>query len=428
MNYKETLDYLYAKLPMFTRVGSTAIRPGLKNIEAFCSKLGSPEKKFKSIHIGGTNGKGSTSHMLASIFQKAGYKTGLYTSPHLVDFRERIRVNGTMIPQTEVVNFVESNKDYIESLQPSFFEVTVALAFNYFAEQEVDIAIIEVGLGGRLDSTNIIQPELSIITNISKDHTNLLGNTLGEIANEKAGIIKENTPVIIGEYAEETAPVFQEKAESTSSKILFANQQYSILVNSTTNSFLSVDVYKGEKVYLKNLELDLTGTYQSKNILGVIAAVDLLNLGGWTLSEQHLRDALKEVKSATGLLGRWHKLSDNPLSYCDTGHNEAGIQEVLKNIDNITYTNLHFVIGMVKDKDISTVLSLLPKKATYYFCKPEMERGMDPVELQQMANKYNLTGNVCNSVPKAYESAQQNCAINDLIFVGGSTFVVAEII
>lgn len=413
---------------MFTRVGSTAIRPGLKNIEEFCAKLQSPEKKFKSIHIGGTNGKGSTSHMLASIFQKAGYKTGLYTSPHLVDFRERIRIDGEMIPQQEVVDFIDSNSALIESLQPSFFEVTVAMAFNYFANQKVDIAIIEVGLGGRLDSTNIIKPELSIITNISKDHTNLLGNTLGEIATEKAGIIKDHIPVIIGEYAEETATVFQEKAKSTSSEIIFADQHYTTLVKSSKNTFLSLDVFKEQEIYLENLELDLTGTYQNKNIKGVIAAIDILNSGDWKLSEQNLRDALKEVKSATGLLGRWHKLSDNPLSYCDTGHNEAGIMEVMKNIENIPYTNLHFVIGMVKDKDISTILSLLPKKATYYFCKPEMERGMDPFELQQMAKKYNLTGEVYNDVKKAFEAAKQNYMLKDLIFVGGSTFVVAEII
>lgn len=428
MNYTETLDYLYARLPMFTRMGSSAIRPGLKNIKLFSKQLNYPEKKFKCIHVGGTNGKGSTSHMLAAILQKAGYKTGLYTSPHLVDFRERMRINGEMISKEKVVAFVKQHKDFIEEISPSYFEVTVAMAFQFFAQEEVDIAVIEVGLGGRLDSTNIIQPELSVITNISKDHTNLLGNTLEEIAFEKAGIIKNNRPVIISEFAHESAPVFIKKAASTQSQLLFADKTYDIDKTHKSNEYLCLDVLKEGEKYYEKLSLDLNGSYQSKNILGVIAATDQLTQLGWHISEENIRSALMDVKGSTGLTGRWHKLSDNPLSYCDTGHNEAGMQEVIKNIQTTPHNQLHFVIGMVKDKDISTVLNLLPQNARYYFCKPAMERGLDEQELQHLAAALQLCGTSYTSVNAAYNAAKKAYKAGDLIFIGGSTFVVAEIL
>ncbi len=428
MTYQETIEYLYSRLPMFTKVGSSAIKPGLNNIIAFCSVLGNPEKKIKTIHVGGTNGKGSSSHMLAAIFQSAGYKTGLYTSPHLVDFRERIRVNGEMMPEDKVVSFVAQHKNLIEDLKPSFFETTVAMAFNYFANEQVDIAIIEVGLGGRLDSTNIIHPELSLITNISKDHTNILGNTIPEIAFEKAGIIKQKTPVIIGEYEEESAAVFIEKANSTESKLLFADKELRAEIIATDKHFLSLHIYDAKKLIFHKLELDLTGTYQQKNILGVIACVLELRNQGWELPDDKVRIALSNTKKLTGLAGRWHKLADKPLTYCDTGHNEAGIKEVLLNIQNTTFTQLHIVMGMVKDKDVSTVLNLLPKNAIYYFCAPAIERSLPFNELQQQAANFNLKGLAYNSVKAAYQAAKQNAHAEDLIFIGGSTFVVAEIL
>ena len=428
MDYKETLEYLYSRLPMFTRVGAIAFKKDLHNTVALCKSLDDPQNKFKSIHVGGTNGKGSTSHMLASIFQQCGYKTGLYTSPHLLDFRERIRINGEMISQDFVVDFTSEIKGLIDDIDPSFFEVTVAMAFSYFAENEVDIAIIEVGLGGRLDSTNIITPELSIITNISLDHTNLLGSTLREIAIEKAGIIKKNIPVIIGEYHADTAEIFIQKAAEENSEITFADQALKIVDPTFTDDTLTATVNNANETLFKDLQLDLGGSYQLKNVLSVISAVELLGKQGYNLGEEEVFSALKDVKKLTGLQGRWYVISQDPLTICDTGHNEAGIQEVVSNLNRLKYKKLHIVLGMVKDKDITSVLQRLPKTATYYFCSPDLERALPSSELKFLAHAQELLGESYKSVIDAFDHAKLNASKDDVIFIGGSTFVVAEVL
>jgi len=369
MNYNETLEYLYAQLPMFTRVGQSAFKANLDNTIALCDLLDNPQNKFKSLHIGGTNGKGSTSHMLAAILQTAGYKIGLYTSPHLKDFRERIRINGQMITEQEVVDFVAEHAKDFETINPSFFEMTVALAFNLFANEQVDIAVIEVGLGGRLDSTNIITPLLSVITNIGWDHMNILGDTLQLIAAEKAGIIKPNIPVVIGEKQPEVADIFTQKAKLENSALTFASEEWEVeevngqwsMVNGF-DYFLDVTATKNSQLTTHHLQLDLPGTYQLKNIKTVLCAVDELRLQGFHITDDHIKTALSQVKTLTGLHGRWEIINQSPLTICDTGHNAEGIQEVLKNIARVPYARLHFVIGMVNDKDSSKVLSALPKK------------------------------------------------------------------
>lgn len=432
MDYAQTIQYLYEQLPVFTRIGASAYKEDLHNTIELCKRLGDPQDKFKSIHVGGTNGKGSTSHMLAAILQVAGYKTGLYTSPHLVDFRERIRVNGEMISQQTVIDFVEQHRADFEDIKPSFFEMTVGLAFNVFAKEQVDIAVIEVGLGGRLDSTNIITPLLSIITNIGWDHMNILGDTLQLIAAEKAGIIKPGIPVIIGEKQDEVADVFIRKAKQQNARISFASHLYNSRVK-TQNSkafdqLLEVELTQNTQHTAHNLQLDLTGSYQLKNVKTVLSAVDELRLQGFTITNEHIKTALYQVKKLTGLHGRWEVLSNNPLTICDTGHNPEGIQEVLKNIAAVNYTQLHFVIGMVNDKDSSKVLSMLPKDALYYFCKPDIPRGLDAESLKLKADSFSLYGNAYSSVKAALQSAQKNAQKNDLVFVGGSTFVVAEVV
>jgi dihydrofolate synthase/folylpolyglutamate synthase len=428
MNYEQTLDYLYSKLPMFTRVGAVAFKKDLHNTIVMCEKLGNPQDKFKTIHVGGTNGKGSTSHMLAAIFQQAGFKTGLYTSPHLKDFRERIRINGTMISRDFVVDFVASQSDIIEELSPSFFEVTVAMAFSYFETEQVDIAIIEVGLGGRLDSTNIIIPELSVITNISLDHTNILGNTLPEIAAEKAGIIKRRIPVVIGERHQETDQIFIKKAEETGSEIVFADEQLNVQYFERENERLNLSVGDKDHVLFQGLALDLTGSYQLKNILTVIQSILVLNKSGYQISDEDIRRALSSVKQLTGLQGRWQVLGTDPLIICDTGHNTAGITEVVQNIRETPHDHLHIVIGMVKDKDIGGVLKLLPPEARYYFCQPDLERALPAAELARQALDHQLIGDVFQSVQLALTAAKNDANDDDLIFVGGSTFVVAEVL
>lgn len=428
MNYKQTIDYLYSKLPMFTRVGTVAFKKDLHNIVAMCENLGNPQTRFKTIHVGGTNGKGSTSHMLAAIFQQAGYKTGLYTSPHLKDFRERIRINGEMVAEDFVTDFVNQQQSIIEKINPSFFEATVAMAFSFFAKEQVDIAIIEVGLGGRLDSTNIITPELSVITNISLDHTNILGNTLPEIAVEKAGIIKPGIPVVIGEKQLESAQVFIKKAAETESRIFFADQELHVANTSRQKEYLNTSVYKGFELLYKDLELDLNGFYQLKNVLTVLQAIAILKEKGYKITDDHIYDALKHVKDLTGLQGRWQKLSEHPLIICDTGHNIAGITEVMQNIYTTDHERLHIVIGMVKDKDISGVLALLPVHADYYFCQPQLERALPAVDLAAQAKKYDLNGQTFDTVALAVQAAKRNAGANDLIFIGGSTFVVAEVL
>jgi dihydrofolate synthase/folylpolyglutamate synthase len=435
MDYKTTLDYLYSQLPMFTRDGPSAFKNDLINTIELCKRLGDPQTKFKSVHIGGTNGKGSTSHMLAAILQLAGYKTGLYTSPHLRDFRERIRINGEMISEQHVIDFVEQHRTDFEDIKPSFFEMTVGMAFDAFAREKVDIAIIEVGLGGRLDSTNIITPLLSVITNIGWDHVNMLGDTLQLIAAEKAGIIKPGIPVIVGEYQPEVVDVFTNKATLENAPISFASEHWEVLKSGVRspkseaiNEYLDFKVKKDSGLKTFDLRLDLPGTYQLKNVKAVLSVVEELRGQGFTITDDHIRTALSQVKKLTGLHGRWEVLNHHPLTICDTGHNPEGITEVLKNIEDVPFTNLHFVIGVVNDKDISKILAMLPKNATYYFCKPDIPRGLDAESLKQKAESFGLHGNPYPSVKSALQNAQQNAGDNDLIFVGGSTFVVAEIV
>lgn len=436
MYYKETLQYLYSRLPMFSKEGQAAMKPGLQNIIKFCQKLGNPEEKFKSIHVGGTNGKGSSSHMLAAVLQKAGFKTGLYTSPHLRDFRERICINGEMISENAVIDFVKTNRQFIEEIEPSFFEVTVAMAFEHFALHKVDIAIIEVGLGGRLDSTNIIQPEISLISNIGYDHMNILGNTLAEIAIEKAGIIKTKTPVIISQRQEEIQEIFINKSSELESSLTFASDDWEITRSSLQNTntdLLKVEIKQKSTnenpiFKFKSLELDLTGSYQLKNLAGVLSTLKQLKTLGYVISDQNIKSALGSVKTLTGLMGRWQTLGKKPLTICDTGHNEDGIKEVLKNIRLSKFNNLHMVIGMVKDKDISKILALLPQEAKYYFCQPNIPRAKSADELYAEAMQFGLKGDCFESVNSALEAAKRNALEDDLIFIGGSTFVVAEIV
>ncbi len=426
--YQETLNYLYSQLPMFTRIGSAAYRNDLDNTLALCKALDNPERKFKTIHIAGTNGKGSCSHMLASILQEAGYKTGLYTSPHLKDFRERIKINGEMISQEKVIKFVAEHKALFETVNPSFFEMTVALCFDYFAEEKVDIAIIETGLGGRLDSTNIIKPLLSIISNIGLDHTDLLGDTLPKIASEKAGIIKPKTPVIIGEYQPETFPVFMEKARVDESPICLANQKVNILYFKSSLNHAAFDVQFQFGELWKNVFCDMNGIYQQKNIGTVLSALEPIRLAGFKITERDTREGLLHVKKNTGLMGRWQMLSTQPLTICDTGHNEHGIAYIIKQIADQKYTNLHMVIGMVKDKDIDKVLAMLPKKAIYYFTKANLPRALDEKELQSKAITFGLQGKTYATVTEAKDAAKLAAQKDDMIFIGGSTFVVGEAI
>jgi len=434
MDYPQTLQYLYDQLPMFTRVGASAYKEDLDNTIELCKRLGNPQHQFKSVHIAGTNGKGSTSHMLAAVLQVAGYKTGLYTSPHLRDFRERVRINGQMISEEQVIGFVAAHQRDFEDIQPSFFEMTVGLAFDIFAKEQVDIAIIEVGLGGRLDSTNIISPLLSVITNIGWDHMNILGNTLQLIAAEKAGIIKPGIPVIIGEYQPEVADIFLRKAAKEETEISFASDEWESEVRSleskvNVTQYLDLTIHKKDsRLQTIDLQLDLPGTYQLKNVKTVLSAVEQLRLQGFVITTEHLQTALRQVKTLTGLHGRWEVLSTHPLTICDTGHNPDGIQEVLKNIAATPYEHLHFVMGMVNDKDISKVLAMLPKNATYYFCKPDIPRGLEAENLQQQAEAFGLHGDTYPTVKQALQSAQKAAKKADLVFVGGSTFVVAEIV
>lgn len=421
---------------MFSKVGDSAIKKDLTNTLKLCNYLNNPQDKFKSIHIAGTNGKGSTSNMLASVLQSAGYKTGLYTSPHLLDFRERIRVNGEMISEDKVIEFVSENQKFIESIQPSFFEVTVALAFKYFADQNVDIAVIETGLGGRLDSTNVINPILSIITNISLDHVSMLGNSFEEIAFEKAGIIKNKIPVIISERSDSTSPIFLEKANTTQSKIIFASDEWDAEILEKNNNDILIKVHKTQAKSSTSIQpndnqsleirLDLPGSYQLKNLKGVLSAVEELKKSGFTILENDLFYALSHVKELTGLRARWQMLSEKPLIICDTGHNEAGWEQVLLNINQTTFRNLHMVIGVMKDKNSDSLLNLLPTNATYYFCNADIQRALPAEELANNAADKNLSGKVYPTVTAAVNSARNQAQDEDLIFIGGSNFIVAE--
>jgi dihydrofolate synthase / folylpolyglutamate synthase len=431
MTYQQTLDYLYSQLPMFQRVGAAAYKADLNNTIEICKLLQHPENKFRSVHIAGTNGKGSTSHMLASVLQEAGLKVGLYTSPHLKDFRERIKINGQMIPEKNVVDFVENYKNDFEKIQPSFFEMTVGLAFDYFANEKVDIAVIEVGLGGRLDSTNVISPLISVITNISFDHTALLGNTLEKIAEEKAGIIKSGIPVVIGETVPETKPVFERKGNERNAPLTFAEENIeadNVRQHNSDQPLLVLDIKKKGEMMYTDLVSELSGIYQQKNIITVLTAIEELNKKGFLLSEDTIRRGIKNTIKNTGLLGRWQVLSKRPLTIADTGHNESGIREVLKQIELTPFKQLHFVLGMVNDKDISTVLKLLPANAIYYFCKANIPRALNAEELARQAGELGLKGAVYSSVTEAMTAAKLKADTGDLVFVGGSTFTVAEVV
>jgi dihydrofolate synthase/folylpolyglutamate synthase len=425
MNYVQTLEYLFTQLPMFSRVGAAAYKPDLTNTIKLCEALGNPQQQFKSIHVAGTNGKGSTSHMLASILQTAGYKTGLYTSPHLVDFRERIKIDGVYCSKEFVVEFTQKIKPLIATIQPSFFEITVAMAFSYFAEQKVDIAVIEVGLGGRLDSTNIITPEVSIITNIGLDHTQFLGDTISQIASEKAGIIKKDVPCIVSEYTEETKPVFDAAAIHTS--LAYGSELFTILDIKYAHDYLGVQVLNKKTEDVQTYQLDLNGSYQAKNVQGVLGAIGILQTKGWQISNQHILDGLSHVKKNTGLYGRWQIIGTNPTTVVDVAHNVAGIQTLLAQIKLVNHQQLHIVFGMVKDKDIDSVLALLPTQATYYFTQAQIERAIDATELQQKASEHGLTGNVYANVNEAISAAQKQAQATDLIVVCGSVFLVGEI-
>jgi dihydrofolate synthase/folylpolyglutamate synthase len=413
---------------MFSKLGESAYKKDLHNTISLCAFLGNPQHQFKTIHVAGTNGKGSTSHMLAAIFQAAGYKTGLYTSPHLKDFRERIKVNGQVCSEEFVVSFTHHIEPKIQEISPSFFEITVAMAFDYFAKQQVDIAIIEVGLGGRLDSTNIIDPELSVITNIGFDHMNLLGQRLEEIAFEKAGIIKQGKPVVIGETIVETKPVFLAKADSCQAQIHFAKDYFQITDFETKSGHLLVSVNKLNNQEHHQFELDLPGYYQTKNLLTVLTAVEQLQKQGWKLNHSIVVHALKQVKNLTGLHGRWEVIADHPLTVLDVGHNEDGIKEIVKQIELTGKQSLHIVIGMVKDKEIDKALQLLPKHASYYFTKAAIPRALNQILLLEQAASFGLVGNAYPTVIEAYKAAKNHAEKDDLILICGSVFVVAELL
>ena len=419
--YPEALKFLYDNLPMFQRVGAAAYKKDLTNTRRLCELLGNPQDKFRTIHIAGTNGKGSSSHMLASVLSEAGHKTGLYTSPHLKEFTERIRINGKDISRQFVVGFVDRIEAAIHEIKPSFFEITVAMAFDYFANQKVDIAVIETGLGGRLDSTNVIDPMVALITNIGMDHSDLLGDTLTMIASEKAGIIKRSKPVVIGEFQSEVADVFIARANEQSSELHFASHEFSI-----SRAGEALNISRNGELVFNELFLPLKGHYQAKNLLGVLKTLDLL-AREMQITEAHIRRGLERVIDNTRLKGRWQKLSEKPMMICDTAHNPDGMREVLQQIRSMQFDHLHVVIGMVKDKDVSEILSMMPKQASYYFCRASIPRAMDPNVLREKALAFGLHGEVIPDVNEAKRCALNNAAANDFVFIGGSTFVVAEL-
>lgn len=425
MNYKECIEYLYNCAPLFQNIGKDAYKEGLDNTMALDKHFNHPHRKFKSIHIAGTNGKGSCSHTIASILQSAGYKVGLYTSPHLVDFRERIRINGEMIPEESVIEFVTKEKEFFEPLHPSFFELTTALAFKHFADNNIDIAVVETGLGGRLDCTNIITPELCVITNISFDHTQFLGDTIEKIAKEKAGIIKSGVPVVIGESVPESKEVFNKKAEEEQSPIIFADESDEITgfeitkMNGIRYTSKTLGVFHGE----------LGGEYQIKNTATIISAISELRKTGISICTENIIDGFKNVSKSTGLMGRWQTINNKPLTICDTGHNIAGISYIVNQLKNYSdKLSLRIVFGMVNDKDINGVLQIMPKDAEYYFCQAQVKRAKNSEELKACAEKYGLNGKTFATVGEAYEKAIEESDENDMVFVGGSSFVVADLL
>ncbi|RLD45661.1 MAG: bifunctional folylpolyglutamate synthase/dihydrofolate synthase [Bacteroidetes bacterium] len=430
MNYKETIVWLFSQLPMFQRVGKAAYKADLKTTVDLLNALGNPQEKFKAIHVAGTNGKGSVCHLLASILQEAGYKTGLYTSPHLKDFRERIRLNGKVIPQERVVEFVKTNQKAFDKLKPSFFEMTVGMAYNYFADEQVDFAVLETGMGGRLDSTNISNPIVTVITNIGYDHQQFLGDELIEIAREKAGIIKQNIPLVVGKKQVGVKDVFEEVASQKNAAITYTDDHFEFRKIETTNKSQQLfDIWLDGELFLEKMDSPLLANYQAGNMATTLQTVSLLQESGLIqLTSEIIRNGMQKVLENTGLQGRWQTLSSNPLTICDTGHNPEGIQAVIEQIGSKDFEHLHFVFGMVNDKSPETILYLLPKHATYYFCKADIPRGMNAVELKEAAFKAGLRGQSFNSVTDAYNSAINNAGVNDLVFVGGSTFVVAEVL
>jgi dihydrofolate synthase / folylpolyglutamate synthase len=424
MTYQETLDYLFNALPMFQRIGAAAFKKDLSNTVALCEHLGNPQNRFKSIHIAGTNGKGSTSHAICSVLMEAGYKVGLYTSPHLKSFTERIKINGVEIPEEEVINFVITNKAFLEDLKPSFFEMTVGMAFWIFAKEKVDIAVIEVGMGGRLDSTNVINPEVSVITNIGYDHMQFLGDTLEKIAGEKAGIIKSETPVIISERQPETSPVFEKTANEKNAPLYFAEDFYSISKKGVQDK-ISFEIIDGLKSFF--IEMDLKGNYQQKNLAGILQTITVLQKLGYRITQSQINKGLGRIVKNTGLKGRWQVLGMDPWIICDTGHNEDGIKYIVDQLNEYTFNQLYMVIGMVNDKEVSKVLELLPKDAQYIFCQANIPRAMEAEELAIIGAARGLMGKVIKDVNEGISFAKKNATESDLIFIGGSTFVVAEI-
>ena len=424
MDYKETIEYLFNSAPLFQNIGAGAYKEGLYNTKVLDEHFAHPHLSFKTIHVAGTNGKGSCSHTIASVLQEAGYKVGLYTSPHLVDFRERIRVNGKPISEQYVIDFVEHERAFFEPLHPSFFELTTAMAFKFFADEKVDVAVIEVGLGGRLDCTNIITPDVSVITNISFDHVQFLGDTLAKIAGEKAGIIKPNIPVVVGETTPETKPVFISKAEEQNAPIIFAEEQDEVM----GECLLAKGGFDYQAKTFGLITAELGGLCQTKNTRTIIEALKQLIGKGYRITRQNVADGFASVCKNTGLMGRWQKLSDKPKVICDTGHNVGGIQYIVKQLELQEYDNLRIVMGMVNDKDISTVLSMMPKHAVYYFTQASVKRAMPCRDFKAKAAGYGLEGDAYPTVRQAYEAALHDASQNDLVFVGGSSFIVADLL
>ncbi len=428
MTYQQTLDYLFTKLPMYSRIGAAAFKEDLTNTITLCAALDNPHKKFKSIHIAGTNGKGSTSHMLAAILQSAGYKTGLYTSPHLKDFRERIKLNGEMIPEQVVVDFVARIQPLIIAIEPSFFEITVAMAFHFFAQQQVDIAVIEVGLGGRLDSTNIILPELSVITNIGWDHMNMLGDSLEKIAFEKAGIIKPGVPVVVGETLPITRSVFSAKAEMEKAPVIFAAEDSYVPEWQEAAYTLQLTVADKHNDEHRNYELDLQGIYQTKNVVTVLAAVKEMQQQGWKISEAAIQTGLRHTRKITGFHGRWDIIHRQPMLVLDVGHNEDGIKQIAEQLEITEHDQLHIIIGLVKDKEADKVLSLLPKQAHYYFTRAQIPRALPEDQLAKKGNSIGLAGAHYPDVNTALKQAFARANKQDLILICGSVFLVGEVV
>jgi len=427
--YNETLKYLYQQLPMYQRQGAAAFKKDLGNIIRLDEGLGHPHRSFPTVHVAGTNGKGSSCHMLAAIFSSAGYKTGLYTSPHFRDFRERIRIDGQLMERHAVVDFVSDHRELIESVSASFFEITVAMAFWYFSREKVDIAIIETGLGGRLDSTNIITPELSLITNIGWDHMNFLGDTLPLIAAEKAGIIKSRVPVVISETQEETAPVFREKARKLNAPIYFADQHYRVQQLHTLKRSAQYRIEREGQVWLQVLNVQAIGKYQEKNLAGVLQAVECLRASGhWKIPAEALTGGLRYLQHRSGFQGRWQYLKGSPRTLCDSAHNEPGLRTAMEQLATIPYKDLHMVVGFVNDKELSKMLDLLPRDARYYFVKPDIPRGLDTQSLRALASEHGLNGIEAGSVKEGLLKARKAAGPEDLIYVGGSCFVVAEVV